>query len=118
VVVDPVGGDLAEPALRALRPGGRFVTVGYASGAIPRVPLNLALVKDIQIHGLNMRTLATRRPEEFRRTEEHLAELVATGRVVPHICATYPLADAAKALRQVADGLAIGKVVLDLTSTP
>lgn len=115
VVVDPVGGDLAEPALRSLRPGGRFVTIGYASGAIPRIPLNLVLVKDIQIHGLNMRTLAMRRPEEFRRTEEHLADLLATGRVVPHICATFPLEEAATALRQVADGRAVGKVVLEVS---
>ena len=56
VVVDPVGGDLAEPALRSLRWGGRFVTVGYASGVIPRIPLNLVLLKGIHILGFQFLT--------------------------------------------------------------
>ncbi|HXW39243.1 MAG TPA: NADPH:quinone oxidoreductase family protein, partial [Acidimicrobiales bacterium] len=59
VVVDPVGGDLAEPALRALRWGGRFVTVGYASGTIPRIPLNLVLLKGVSILGFEMRGFGT-----------------------------------------------------------
>lgn len=114
VVVDPVGGDLAEPALRALRPGGRFVTVGFAAGAIPRIPLNLVLVKDIEVLGLNMRTLGIRAAVEFARHEDELASLLATGRVVPHIGAVFPLDDTAAALRVLADGRAVGKVVLDL----
>jgi NADPH2:quinone reductase len=114
VVVDPVGGDLSEPALRALRPGGRFVTVGYASGTIPRIPLNLVLVKDVQIHGVDLRTLATRRQQDFRRAEAELAELLAARKVLPHIGATFPLAEAAAALRLLADGRAVGKVVLDV----
>ncbi|MGV0599721.1 NADPH:quinone oxidoreductase family protein, partial [Mycolicibacterium pulveris] len=52
-VVDPVGGELAEPALRSLRRGGRFVTVGYASGVIPRIPLNLVLVKGVHVLGFH-----------------------------------------------------------------
>jgi NADPH2:quinone reductase len=114
VVVDPVGGDLAEPALRALRPGGRFVTVGYAAGTIPAIPLNLVLVKDVAVLGVNMRNLATRAPDAFRRHEAELVDLLATGRVVPHIGATFGLAGAAAALRVVADGRAVGKVVIDL----
>jgi NADPH:quinone reductase len=114
VVVDPVGGELSEPALRALRPGGRFVTVGYAAGTIPCIPLNLVLVKDVAVLGVDMRNLATRAPEAFRRHEEELAGLLASGRVLPHIGATFPLAGAAAALRLVADGRAVGKVVLDL----
>ncbi|MDD0148580.1 zinc-binding dehydrogenase, partial [Shigella flexneri] len=55
VVVDPDGGDLAEPALRSLRWGGRFVTVGYASGDIPKIPLNLVLLKGIRILGFEYR---------------------------------------------------------------
>ncbi len=58
VVVDPVGGDLSEPALRALRWGGRFVTVGYASGAIPRIPLNLVLLKGVHVVGFQFRACA------------------------------------------------------------
>ena len=60
-VVDPVGGDLAEPALRALRYGGRFVTVGYASGVIPKIPLNLVLLKGVHVLGFQLLTLPRQR---------------------------------------------------------
>jgi NADPH2:quinone reductase len=113
VVVDPVGGDLAEPALRSLRPGGRFVTVGYASGTIPRIPLNLVLVKGIEIRGFEFLDFATRRAEEAARDEAELMALLASGRVVPHIGARFALDGAASALRVVADGQAIGKVLVE-----
>jgi NADPH2:quinone reductase len=120
VVVDPVGGDLAEPALRALRWGGRFVTVGYASGVIPRIPLNLVLLKGVQILGFQFRDFATRAAAEAERNEQELMDLLAAGRVAPHIGATFTLDDTAAALRYVADGRAVGKVVLDVStsSTP
>jgi len=116
VVVDPVGGDLAEPALRSLRWNGRFVTVGYASGVIPRIPLNLVLLKGVRILGFEFLGFATHAPDDVRRNESELMELLATQRVVPHIGATFELAEAAAALRYVADGRAIGKVVLDVAS--
>jgi NADPH2:quinone reductase len=115
VVVDPVGGDLAEPALRALHWGGRFVTVGYASGAIPRIPLDLVLLKGIRILGFQFADFAEHAPDELRRNERELLELFASHRIEPHIGARFALADAAAALRYVADGRAIGKVVLDVT---
>src|SRR4051812_12077224 len=114
VVVDPVGGDLSEPALRALRPGGRFVTCGYASGVIPRIPLNLVLLKGVQIIGFEFFDFVTRAPVEYRRNEADLVEMLATGRIVPHIGASFALDDVAAALRLVADGKAIGKVVVDI----
>jgi NADPH2:quinone reductase len=114
VVVDPVGGDVAEPALRALRWGGRFVTVGYASGSIPRIPLNLVLLKGIQIVGFEFRNFATHERGELRRNEEELLELLASGRIVPYIGASWGLEDVVAALRFVADRQAIGKVVLDV----
>jgi NADPH2:quinone reductase len=114
VVVDPVGGDLAEPALRALRRGGRFVTVGYASGVIPRIPLNLVLLKDVRIVGFEFRTFLTHAAAEAERNERELMELLATGRASPHIGATFGLDEVVAALRYVADGRAIGKVVLDI----
>jgi NADPH2:quinone reductase len=118
VVVDPVGGDLAEPALRSLRWAGRFVTVGYASGTIPRIPLNLVLLKGIRIVGFQMLTFATHQPDELARDEAELLDLLATGRASPHIGARFGLDDAAAALRYVADGRAIGKVVLDVADRP
>jgi NADPH2:quinone reductase len=113
VVVDPVGGELAEPALRSLRRGGRFVTVGYASGDIPRIPLNLVLLKGVEVRGFQFADFARHAPDDLQRNEAELRDLFAAGRVRPHIGATFGLDDAAAALRHVADGRAIGKVVLD-----
>ncbi|BBX15607.1 NADPH:quinone oxidoreductase [Mycolicibacterium duvalii] len=111
-VVDPVGGALSEPALRSLRRGGRFVTVGFASGAIPAIPLNLVLVKGVHVLGFQFGDIAS---EEFSRNEGELRELLAHGRIRPHIGAVYPLEKTAAALTHVADGRAIGKIVIDLT---
>lgn len=111
-VLDPVGGALSEPALRSLRRGGRFVTIGFASGEIPRIPLNLVLIKGVTLQGFQFGDLA---PDEFDRNEREFAELLAAGLIRPHIGAVYPLADTAAALRLVADGRAVGKVVIDLT---
>ena len=114
VVVDPVGGALAEPALRALRWAGRFVTVGYASGEIPRIPLNLVLLKGVQVLGFQFIAFATHAAAEAERNEDELMDLLASGRATPHIGATFGLDEVAAALRYVADGRAVGKVVLDL----
>jgi NADPH2:quinone reductase len=111
VVIDPVGGELSEPGLRSLSRGGRFVTVGFASGVIPRIPLNLVLVKGVRVLGFGFQDVP---PDEFGRNEDELRELLVSGRVLPHVCAVYPLAETAAALRHVADGRAIGKVLIDL----
>ncbi len=116
VVIDPVGGDLAEAALRALHWGGRFVTVGYASGVIPRIPLNLVLLKGVHILGFQFRDFMEHQPDDAARNERELMDLLATGRVVPHIGAAFALDDTVAALRYVADGRAIGKVVLDVAT--
>jgi NADPH2:quinone reductase len=114
VIIDPVGGDLAEPALRSLRWAGRFVTVGYASGAIPKIPLNLVMLKGCQVRGFQIRDLAANLPEVVRSNEAELHELLAAGKVTPHIGASFTLCAAAAALRHVADGKAIGKVVISV----
>jgi NADPH2:quinone reductase len=113
VVIDPVGGELSEPALRSLGRGGRFVTVGFASGVIPRIPLNLILVKGVHVLGFQFQDVP---PTEFTRNENELREHLVSGRVHPHICAVYPLSETAAALRHVADGRAVGKVLIDMTS--
>lgn len=116
VVLDPVGGTLSEPALRALRYGGRFVVVGFAAGEIPRIPLNLVLLKGIRIVGFEFGSFMTREPDAMARNEAELLALLAAGKASPHIGASFPLAETAAALRHVADGKAIGKVVLDVRS--
>jgi NADPH:quinone reductase len=112
VVIDPVGGELSEPALRSLGRGGRFVTLGFASGVIPRIPLNLVLVKGVHVLGFQFQDVP---PDEFARNDDELREHLVSGRVLPHVCAVYPLAETVAALRHVADGRAIGKVLIDLT---
>jgi NADPH2:quinone reductase len=112
VVIDPVGGESSEPALRALGRGGRFVTVGFASGVISRIPLNLVLVKGVHVLGFQFQDVPS---DEFARNEDELREYLVSGRVSPHVCAVYPLTETVAALKHVADGRAIGKVLIDLT---
>lgn len=114
VVLDPVGGRYAEPALRSLRPGGRFVTVGYASGEIPSIPLNLVLLKGISIVGFEFRSFIKHRMADFLRDRDELAALFASGRLRPRIDRTYPLSDTPAALRSIAERRAIGKVLIDV----
>lgn len=114
VVIDPVGGAYAEPALRGLARGGVFVTLGYAAGSIPAIPLNLVLLKGITIRGMEIRTFMTDHPEESVRDLDELERMFADGRVRPYIGARFALADTAAALRHVAERKAIGKVVIDV----
>ncbi|MDQ1555935.1 MAG: NADPH:quinone reductase [Actinomycetota bacterium] len=113
VVVDPVGGEQSEAALRATRWGGRFVVVGFASGHIPRIPLNLVLLKGAQIRGFEMRTLPDHAPGAIATCQRVLAELVADG-MRPHISAVYSLDDVVKAMSDVAERRVLGKVVITL----
>ncbi len=115
VVVDPVGGELSEAALRVLRWGGRFVTVGYASGVIPAIRLNLVLLKGVHVVGFQLIDFITHAPDDAARNENELLELLAAGRAIPHIGARFAFDDVAAALQYVADGRAVGKVVLDLS---
>ena len=83
VIIDPVGGPLAERALRAGRWGGRFVTVGYASGEIPRIPLNLVLLKGVTIVGFEMRTFGLNAPEEAARDRRELMDAARRRQAAP-----------------------------------
>ena len=114
VVVDPVGGELSEPALRAVHFGGRFVTVGFASGTIPRIPLNLVLLKGVHVLGFQFRDFATHRAADMARNDAELLDLLASGRARPVIGASFDLAETAAALELVAGGRALGKVVLQV----
>lgn len=114
VVLDPVGGPYSEPALRALGRGGVFVTLGYAAGAIPAIPLNLVLLKGITVRGMEVRTFATDHPDEAARDMAELDQMFADGRIRPYIGARFKLADTPAALRYVAERKAIGKVVIEV----
>ena len=114
LVLDPVGGPYSEPALRALGRGGALITLGYAAGSIPKIPLNLVLLKGITVAGMEIRTFMADHPDEATRDMAELAEMLATGAVRPYIGARFALADTAIALRHVADRKALGKVVIEV----
>ncbi len=114
VVIDPVGGTYSEPALRGLARGGTFVTLGYAAGAIPSIPLNLVLLKGITIRGMEIRTFMGDRPGDAARDMHELAQMFAAGKIRPHIGARFPLSETAAALRHVAERKVLGKVVIDV----
>ena len=88
------------------------MTVGYAGGAIPRIPLNLVLLKGIHILGFQFRDFAMHQPADMLRNDRELLDLLAEGRAAPLIGAEFDLADVVAALRHVADGKAVGKVLL------
>ncbi|MDC8985336.1 NADPH:quinone oxidoreductase family protein [Mycobacterium marinum] len=114
VVLDPVGGSYAEPALRGLARGGMFVTLGYAAGSIPAIPLNLVMLKNLTIRGMEIRTFMGDYPDECARDVAELSQMFAAGKIRPHIGARFPLADTPAALRYVAERKVLGKVVIDV----
>lgn len=114
LVLDPVGGPYAEPALRGLARGGTFITLGYASGTIPSIPLNLVLLKGITVRGMEIRTFMADRPDDAERDVRELAQMFAAGTIRPYIGARFPLSETPAALRHVADRKVLGKVVIDV----
>ncbi len=112
VVYDPVGGPYTEPMVRSLARNGRYLVMGFAAGEIPKIPLNLLLLKTIALVGAYWGPSIDADPA---RNAENLAELYrwyGDGRIHPHIAATFPLARAAEAIRFVTERKAVGKVVL------
>jgi NADPH2:quinone reductase len=112
VVYDAVGGQYTEPALRSTGWRGRLLVVGFAAGDIPRIPLNLTLLKGCSIVGVYWGDFARREPERFARSVKRLGEWFQQGKLKPHISATLPLDRAVEALQMMASRKAIGKIVL------
>ena len=112
VVYDPVGGELAEPALRSVGWQGRYLVVGFAAGDIPKIPLNLVLLKGCQIVGVFWGSFAMRDPAANRAHCEQLFAWIAEGKLAPAIDAVIPFADAASALARIERREVKGKLVL------
>jgi NADPH2:quinone reductase len=112
VVCDPVGGSYTEAALRSLRWRGRLLVIGFAAGEIPRMPLNLALLKGCSIVGVFWGEFMRREPDRFAASIAQLGRWFGEGRLKPPITARFPLERAAEALRLMADRRVLGKVVL------
>ncbi|MDO8329833.1 MAG: NADPH:quinone oxidoreductase family protein [Fluviicoccus sp.] len=112
VVYDAVGGGYAEPALRSMAWCGRYLVVGFAAGDIPKIPLNLTLLKGCAIVGVFWGDFARRQPKDNMGNMMQLFAWLAQGQLKPHISAEYPLEQAAQALNDLLQRRATGKVVL------
>src|ERR1700688_2928363 len=112
VVYDPVGGPYAEPALRSLGWEGRYLVVGFAAGEIPKLPLNLVLLKSCDIRGVLWGSWIRREPQAQRGLMTEIVRWSGEGKLSAHVQAVYPLAETAAALKAIADRKVMGKIVL------
>ncbi len=112
VVYDPVGGELAEAALRATRPRARILPIGFASGGVPQYPANLLLVKDLSVFGLHFGAWAEHSPDAVRGSFETLFAWWRLGRLAPHVSHVLPFAEAEAGLELLRRRAATGKVVI------
>ena len=113
VIYDPVGGDYAEAALRSIAWQGRYLVVGFPAG-IPKIPLNLVLLKGCQIVGVFWGGFTVRHPTRNAENISALLDLYAAGRIRPRISARYPLARGGEAIAQLASRQAVGKIVVTM----
>jgi len=116
VIYDPVGGSFSEKALRDMRWGGRFLVVGFAAGEIPKVPLNIPLLKGCSILGVFWGEFTKREPEANKQNNKELMNLFDQGKISPHLHRVYPLEKAGEALNELLQKRVIGKVVLSTTA--
>lgn len=114
VIYDPVGGAFSESALRGIAWEGRFLVVGFAAGEIPKIPLNLPLLKGCQIVGVFWGSFAMKNPSQNMQNSLQLMQWYAEGKVKPHIHKLYSLEDTPIALQEMMDRKVIGKVVVEI----
>jgi len=116
VVYDCIGGAASEPLVRVLAWQGRFLVVGFAAGEIPKIPLNLLLLRGAEMAGVFWGEAVRRAPERHRANMLQVLDWVAAGRLKPHIHGTYPLDQIGEALRVLERREATGKVVVTIAS--
>jgi len=114
VIYDAIGGDYAEPALRAIAWEGRFLVIGFAAGDIPRIPINLALLKGCEIVGVFFGAWAGRYPERHRQNLAELLDLYRAGKIRPLVSERFPLARGGEAIQRLKSRQAVGKVVVTM----
>ncbi len=114
VVYDPVGGELADQALRATAWHGRYLVIGFASGDIPKFPANIALLKEASIIGVWWGTWASKNPKLQMQNVMEMAALIKEGRLEPRVTEAYALDDYVKAFSAITERRALGKVVLKM----
>ncbi len=114
VVYDCVGGEFAEAAIRSIAWGGRFLVVGFAAGQIPKIPLNLMLLKNCAVIGVFWGEMAVREPELQRKNLTQILDWIAAGKLRPHIHKSYPLSETGAAIASLERRSVIGKVVVEI----
>lgn len=112
VIYDPVGGVYAEPAFRSIGWRGRYLVVGFANGEIPKLPLNLTLLKGASVVGVFWGDFARREPERNHAAFAQMVGWIGEGKLKPYVSARYPLDETPRALRDMAERRVIGKVVI------
>jgi NADPH:quinone reductase len=112
VVYDPVGGPHAEPALRSLGWRGRYLVVGFAAGGIPKIPLNLVLLKGCDVRGVFWGRFVETEPERHAEVMRQLLDWAVAGRISVPIHARYPLAETARAVEEISGRKVRGKIVV------
>lgn len=112
VVYDPVGGELAEAALRSCAWRGRFLVVGFASGDIPKAPFNIPLLKGCAVVGVFFGDYCNREPEHYRNDLQQLFTWLMAGKLLPFVSACYPLERGGEAIRALMERKVSGKVVI------
>ena len=111
VVIDPVGGWLTDSAIRCVADGGRYVVLGFTAG-IPSLPLNLPLLKNCDVLGVNWRTFTLTQPDALRANKRELQQWYSNGLLSAGITAEFALPDGGAAIQRLADRQAVGKVVV------
>ncbi|MGK0364082.1 MAG: NADPH2:quinone reductase [Saprospiraceae bacterium] len=114
VIYDPVGGDYANPALRTMARKGRYLVVGFAAGEIPKIPLNLVLLKECSIVGVFWGTFTQKEPKQNYQNVAQMVQWFHEGKLKPHIHGTYPLENAVHALEDIAARKVKGKAVITM----
>jgi NADPH2:quinone reductase len=114
VVYDCVGGDYSEAALRSIAWGGRLLVIGFAAGAIPKIPLNLFLLKNAAAIGVFWGEMIMREPEQHRANMVEVLDWCAKGRLKPHVHATYPLARIGEAITALDKRQVTGKLIVEI----
>ncbi len=114
VIYDPVGSQYAEPALRAMAWRGRYLVIGFAAGEIPKIPLNLALLKGCSIVGVFWGRFTKEEPQANMVNSLQILQWFQEGKIKPHIHKRYPLKDAHLALEEMMNRKVMGKVILEI----
>ncbi|HIA48708.1 MAG TPA: NADPH:quinone oxidoreductase family protein [Candidatus Hydrogenedentes bacterium] len=113
VIYDPVGGDVFDESVRCIAWGGRLLVIGFTSGRIPTVPVNMPLIKGFSVVGVRAGEFGRRNPALGKENIETVIRWASEGKLNPHICSTFPLDRSVEAMQMLANRKVVGKVVIN-----